>query len=126
MAATLRDAGIPAALTSGDDEVTVFVPATRRDQALTVVSARMEEIVAAATADPDPPSQAADVPDPQRPLLFERLRGLGFVPIALAPLLVVSLANVRLPGAYTAALIIGGMVGLVAWRNGRRDRDGHE
>jgi hypothetical protein len=140
VAQVLRRAGVPAQVAGGDpaasaDVVVVVVPEGRREEAFAVLARSMEDVHAARRSDvprgASQPSPAA-ANDPQapgegdvdtgRPLLFERLRQLGFLPVLLVPLVVVALAQVRLPGAYTAALVIGGIVALYAWRNGRRDR----
>ncbi len=120
------DSGVPAALAEQPGEPAVVVPRTRRQEAFRVLSARMEQVheraAAGAAAAHATPAGAADEPT-HRPLVMERFRDMGFIAIALIPLLVVTLSNVRLPGAYVAAIVIGGMVGLVAWRNGRRATD---
>lgn len=126
--AVLTDSGVPAALAEQAGEPAVVVPRTRRQEAFNVLSARMEEVqehAAGAASAAAAPTDAADEPPP-RPLVMERFRDMGFVAIALIPLLVVTLSNVRLPGAYVAAIVIGGMVGLVAWRNGRRAAEADE
>lgn len=128
----LRRAGIPATVVGdggegGEEEVTVVVPDDRRAEALATMAASMEAI-AAEQLRPVPRAALAATEDDEdedgSPLVFERLRSLGFLPVLLVPLMVVTLAQVRLPGAYIAALIVGGMALLLAWRDGRRRRDG--
>lgn len=123
----LRREGVPADERRGPDaEVTVLVPAERRADAMRVLAARMEDI-RDAVEPARGPSSGGEVgegdEEAARPLLFERLRRLGLLPIALIPLLIITLANVRLPMAYAAAVLVGGMALLLAWRNGRFDKD---
>lgn len=139
VAAVLHRAGLPATTVGAEQaggETAVFVPHGRREEALTVIAARMEEISARAGAAAAASAGAARPGDGDaaaswqedggdRPLVLERFRSLGFVAVALVPILVVTLANVRLPLAYALAVVVGGMVLLTAWRNGRlggRDR----
>ncbi len=133
----LRREGIPATIV-GDEvsamaEVTVLVPDELREAALATMWRSMEAITAeqrrttpVSTAWTQPEAAFEDPHESEEddgpPLLFERLRSLGFVPVLLIPVLVVTLAQVRLPAAYVVAIIIGGMAALVAWRDGRRDR----
>jgi hypothetical protein len=129
----LRRAGVPAALV-GDgeaaEEVTVAVPGDHRDAAIRALASGMDDVhaeVARQRGSAPPttaPSGAEDDDEEGPPLLFERLRHLGFLPVLLVPLLVITLAQVRLPAAYTIAIIVGGTAALVAWRDGRRRRDG--
>jgi hypothetical protein len=133
----LQRAGVPASLAMGDasrDEAVVLVPAERREEAFAVLAGSMdavhEELRArvprAAAPRPEVAAAPGDDDEVGRPLLFERLRSLGFLPVLLIPLLVVTLAQVRLPAAVTAAIVIAGMVLLTAWRNGRRARTGDD
>lgn len=135
----LRRAGVPARLAgevppgSADPELTVVVPEDRRDEALAAMAAAMEEIqaevsrqapapTAPAGPDADDEDEDEDEEGGHRPLLFERLRRLGFLPVLLVPLLVVTLSQTRLPAAYAIALVVGGAAAVVAWRDGRRRR----
>ncbi len=138
VAQVLRRAGVPATVSTegaADGDVFVVVPEGRREEAFAVLARSMEDVQAARRSDvprgaarpqpaPEGDAEAAveDELDHTRPLLFERLRELGFLPVLLVPLMIVALAQVRLPGGYTAALVIGGIVALYAWRTGRRDR----
>jgi hypothetical protein len=144
----LRRAGLPASLAGSGtsaDEVAVMVPAECREEALAAMASSMEAIrdeLARSRAggrravDPAhggerdrPVTSAADAHDADdaddelhRPLLFERLRSLGFLPVLLVPLLVVTLSQTRLPAIYAVAVIVGGGLVIVAWRDGRRRR----
>lgn len=140
----LRRAGVPAEVspqtTDAHGDALVVVPDGRREEAFEVLARSMEDVQAQLRSDvperrswpalerrsgavePDCSEDGSELEDDGRPLLFERLRQLGFLPLLLVPLMVVTLAQVRMPGAYTAALVIGGIVALYAWRNGRRDR----
>lgn len=134
--AVLRRAGIPAT-TVGDDEgdpheVTVLVPDELREAALDTMWRSMEAITAeqrrevpeTVTTTAWQPETAPELDDDEGPpLLFERLRNLGFLPVLLVPLMVVTLAQVRLPAVYVVALLIGGMAAVHAWREGRRRRE---
>jgi hypothetical protein len=42
--------------------------------------------------------------------------------VLLVPLLVVTLSQTRLPAIYAVAVIVGGGLVIVAWRDGRRRR----
>jgi hypothetical protein len=127
--AVLTRAGLPAAVAVHGaaapiaDELTVVVPESRREEALATMAASMEDI--RAELDHVRPSRVAeeDDQDEGRPLLFERLRSLGFLPVLLVPLLVVTLSQTRLAPVYAIAIIVGGGLVLVAWRDGRRKRD---
>lgn len=129
--------------TVGDQEeaATVLVPAGSRERAWSVLAEHMETVRALADEEADRPEgrvarlasgagaggerQRGAEEGTERPLVMERLRRLGFISVALAPLLVVTLANVRLPGAYMVALLVGGAAAIMAYRSGRfggRDR----
>ena len=130
----LRRAGIPAEAANLDvaehtgGEAPVLVPPDHRDAALALIASRMEDVrhhvLEHERHAAPPPSVDGDDLDAGhgRPLVLDRLRRLGFVGVALIPLLVITLANVRLPAAYVAAIILGGIVLLTAWRNGRFDQ----
>jgi hypothetical protein len=131
--AVLRRAGVAAEASDVDTaeaaggEATVLVSPAQRDAALALVAARMEDVrqhVLEHERRVAPPPEVVEVDDdePRRPLVLERFRRLGFIAIALVPALVVTLANVRLPAAYVGAIVLGGIVLLTAWRNGRFDR----
>jgi hypothetical protein len=112
-------------------EAAVLVAPERRDEALAVLAAAMEEIAAGARdphggVDVDAREGAregadddADVP---RPLLFERLRRFGGVALLLIPLLVLTLQVPPVSVRYAAVLLIGGLVVLVALRDRWSDR----
>jgi hypothetical protein len=128
--AVLRRAGIAADAADletaehAGTEATVRVPPEHRDAALSLVAARMEAVrqhVLEHERRVAPPTvvEEADELEPRRPLVLERFRRLGFIAVALVPALVITLANVRLPGAYVAAIVLGGIVLLTAWRTGR-------
>jgi hypothetical protein len=132
--AVLSRAGVPASVAGDgaeDGEVTVLVPADRREEALGTMAASMEAIGEElrrrreATGRGPGPRDRTDPEDEEEasPLVFERLRRLAFLPILLVPLLVVTLASVDLPVVIAILVIVGGMVGLHAWRDGRRLRD---
>lgn len=121
----LRRRGVPASEgSSAGGEAAVLVPADRREDALRVLADRMEDIHTEARGPALSPTQVAELhPDEDdeatRPLVFERLRGLGLLPVLLIPLLVLTLANVRLPMAYSVVFVVGGMALVMAWRTGR-------
>lgn len=136
--AVLLRSGLPASLGEvsrrpGEGaEVEVLVPADRRSEAMAAMAASMEAVQEELRrrGGDGPGSEgrgAAEEPEEheeqERPLLFERLRALGFLPLLLVPLLIVTLAQVRLPSVYMVAVVVGGMVVLYAWRDGRRHRD---
>lgn len=126
--AVLRRAGVPADAADADEaersggEAAVRVPPDRRDAALAIVAARMEDVrerVLEHERRVAPPAPPIDSAEPERPLVLERVRSLGFIAVALVPALVVTLANVQLPGVYVAAIVVGGIILLTAWRTGR-------
>jgi hypothetical protein len=138
--AVLSRAGLPAVVggpaeraQDGPGEVVVLVPEERREEALQTMAASMEAIGEElrrrrerAAGPPRGGGVGTDQDDDEeaRPLLFERLRRLSFLPILLVPLLVVTLASVRIPVAVALVILIGGMAALHAWRDGRRSREG--
>lgn len=113
--ATLRRRGCPAWTVEGDDGHVVFVPQGRRDEALRLVAAAMDDL-AASHHDRRPSAIAgADDEEPGRRLLLPRLRGAG-IAILLVPMLVVALSAVTLPARYAAVLVVAGVAGIVALR----------
>ena len=128
----LTEHGIPCEQQRRGDEHDVLVPAGRREEAFAVLSHQMEQVQRRthtsvldhhATATDDPTASEGQEHDERPMLVTERFRRMGFVAIALVPLLVVTLSNVRIPGGMTIALIIGATVALAAMRNGRRRSD---
>jgi hypothetical protein len=108
-------------------EAAVLVAPERRDEALAVLAAAMEEIAAGARdphggVDVDAREGADDDADVPRPLLFERLRRFGGVALLLIPLLVLTLQVPPVSVRYAAVLLIGGLVVLVALRDRWSDR----
>jgi hypothetical protein len=118
----LRREGVRAATGAVEgDDIAVLVPATERERAFAVLAAGMDELVAAveAAAAATGDDEEEDAP----PLVFERLRRLGFLPLLLAPLLAVTLAAVGLPGAYALIVFVAGVVAIQAWRDRARSND---
>jgi hypothetical protein len=140
--AVLSRAGLPAVVggpaahtQDRPGEVVVLVPQERREEALQTMAASMEaigeELQRRRERAAGSPRGGGAVPvgedaddEEARPLVFERLRRLSFLPILLVPLLVVTLASVRIPVAVALVILIGGMAALHAWRDGRRSREG--
>lgn len=143
VAAVLSEAGVPTILGEAPDgELSVLVPRERRGEALAALAARMDEIQARATGDPRYSSEmvsgcyedshvtggewaygeAAESGGP--PLVLDRFRSLGWVAVALVPLLIIGLARVRLPAMVVLLLMIGSVVLVAAWRSGRFGGDG--
>lgn len=143
----LRREGIPARSEPvADDQVEITVPADRREQALTLLAGRMEavnELVNGSgevtTVDSDgppagerPPVEGEDLQDegqegPERPLLMERLRKVGYgLSALLVPLLVITVAGRNLPAGYALAVFIGGLVAITWWRSRRQDAESSE
>lgn len=118
-----------------DGQVEVRVPADERDRAFDLIAAHMEDLVAAARADAATTPTAGNgqgahahtgwddggAADPEdghgRPLVSERLRALGFLPILLIPLMVVVLGASRLPRSWILILFVGAAVAVVALRD---------
>lgn len=130
MAATLREHGVPADVVGRDEAADVVVPAARRDEALALMAARMDEIrdrvrdgepEPARTGQPDGhDGDADDVPAPgSRPLVTERLRQLWPVPVLLVPLLVL-LGMGSLPANFAVMVVLAGMAVVLAMRQRRR------
>lgn len=123
--AVLRRAGIAAVSTPlDDDEDEVSVPEAKRGLALAVLSDNMEQIAGAvARGREDVERQPADEDDPYEgpPLVMERFRRMGLVPVLLLiPLLAVTLAAPGLP-RWAIWLILGlAVVAVVAGRRVRR------
>lgn len=137
----LRRRGCPAWAdpAAGGDSL-VRVPADRREEALALVAAHMEDIAAmSGSAEPGPSAvpplpggrpgstwDAGDSDDPSAekpsPIVLEQLRrfGLGLA-IVLAPLLVITLAAPSLPLRYALVVFVAGLVAVTYWRN-RQDR----
>lgn len=134
----LRRQGVPAR--TGDqpssvDEAEVLVPGDRREEALTLLAARMEEVSALAA-----PGQGADQEDTAppvtspvttsgwhpdagadegegRPIVMERLRAMGLgIAALLVPLLVIVYAAPSLPVRWALVVFVGGLVAVYAWR----------
>lgn len=131
----LRGAGLPASLGAGAaGQAAVLVPPERRGEAFAIMAARMDDIHAetagaGAVPRPAPPPEPvawADDGADHRPLVLERFRRFGWVAVALVPLLVITLANVRLPAGMVLALVVGSVVLLSAWRSGRMGGGDHD
>lgn len=142
----LRREGIPARSEPADhDQVEIMVPADRRERALTLLASRMEAVhdllngsreATTVESDDPPPSAGGRAPvggevlqdggeeAPQRPLLMERLRRVGYgLAALLVPLLVITVAGRNLPAGYALAVFIGGLVAVTWWRSRRHDAD---
>lgn len=143
----LRREGIPAhSEPVADDQVEITVPADRREQALTLLAGRMEavnELVNGSgdvtTVDSESPPTGERRPvegedlqgdgeeAPQRPLLMERLRRVGYgLGALLVPLLVITVAGRNLPAGYALVVFIGGLVAITWWRSRRQDAEPSE
>lgn len=145
----LRREGIPARSEPVDhDQVEITVPADRREQALTLLAGRMEavhELVAGSgevkTVESDghmPPAGKQHPADheglhedageaSERPLLMERLRGVGYgLAALLVPLLVITVAGRNLPAGYALVVFVAGLVAITWWRGRRRDGESTE
>lgn len=128
VAAVLAGAGVPTVLHQvAGGERSVLVPPHRRAEALSTLAERMDEVQALVGAG-SPPTPAAGAgasygadedEEASRPLVLERFRSFGWVAVALVPLLIIGLANVRLPAGVVVALVVGCAVLLSAWRGGR-------
>lgn len=124
--AVLRREGVSAvAEPDGNGQVEVRVPAAHREQALTVLAARMEavhELARSGTAaGAAPAASAAPDEDDGPPIVMERFRRMGFgIAVVLAPLLIVTLGG-ALPLGYAVGLFVLGLVAVVYWR--RRSED---
>lgn len=132
--ATLRAHGMSAEVVERGEGVEVVVSATRRDEALSLMAAQMDEIRDRLTEGAHDPLPAA--PEPQasdddadaggshQPLATERLRRLWLVPVVLVPLLALLglLGSGSVPANFAVLVLIGGMVVVVALRQRRRER----
>lgn len=107
-------------------ELAVLVPKERRDEAVNLLVASMEEVAEEAKSEPDllrsrrglgggrhPMEDEEDGP----PIVMERLRRLGFLAFLLAPLLMITLAAQGMPRGFAIVLFLGGLVAVAAWRN---------
>lgn len=134
VAATLRAHGMSAEVVEQGEDAEVVVPAARRDEALSVMAAQMDEIrdrlgqgpaaPAPHAAETPPPSADDDAAGPNPPLATERLRRLWPVPVVLVPLLALLglLGSASVPANFAVLVLIGGMVAVVALRQRRRER----
>lgn len=50
------------------------------------------------------------------PLVMERLRKFGWVAVVLAPLLVITLAQISIGVEWAIIVFVGGLVAITAWR----------
>lgn len=145
----LRREGIPARSEPVDqDQVEITVPADRREQALSLLAGRMEAVhelvggsgevktvesegIPSPAGDPDGGESEdlweGEVEAPERPLLMERLRGVGYgLAALLVPLLVITVAGRNLPAGYALAVFVGGLVAITWWRGRHRDGESTE
>lgn len=119
--AALQRRGCPAWTIESNDGFVVLVPQGRRDEALRLVAAAMDELATSRDDRRPPAVEDGDDEEPERRLLLPRLRGAG-IAILLVPLLVVALSAVNFPAQYAAVLMIAGMAAIVALRiRARRD-----
>lgn len=130
VAATLRAHGMAAEVVEHGEAAEVVVPAARRDEAVSLMAAQMDEIrdrlddrpqrdIPAST---DAPAESDDGREPgSTPLATERLRQLWPVALLLVPLLVL-LGSASVPANFAVLVLIGGMVAVVALRQRRRER----
>lgn len=131
VAATLRAHGMTAEVVERREAAEVVVPAARREEAVSLMAAQMDEIRerlgdgepqggGSAPTEPPPASGGGEEPGPP-PLATERLRRLWPVPVLLVPLLVL-LGSASVPANFAVLVLIGGMVAVVALRQRRRQR----
>lgn len=131
VAATLRAHGMTAEVVERAEAAEVVVPAARREEAVSLMAAQMDEIRervgddepqggGPAPTEPAPGGGDSDEPGPP-PLATERLRQLWPVPVLLVPLLVL-LGSASVPANFAVLVLIGGMVAVVALRQRRRQR----
>lgn len=130
VAATLRAHGMAAEVVEHGEAAEVVVPGARREEAVSLMAAQMDEIrdrlddepQRAGPAPTEPPPESGDEQEPGAPLLAtERLRRLWPVPVLLVPLLVL-LGSASVPANFAVLVLIGGMVAVVALRQRRRER----
>ncbi|HWH31329.1 MAG TPA: hypothetical protein VNU01_01515 [Egibacteraceae bacterium] len=62
----------------------------------------------------DEPGPDSDEDGP--PLVMERLRKFGWVAVVLAPLLVITLAQISIGVEWAIIVFVGGLVAITAWR----------
>jgi hypothetical protein len=121
-----REGVVSRVQSSPGGEAEVLVPATRREEALSLLAAHMEDLHELARSEAvvplEPPEAAPAEPEdddegPTRPIVMERLRrsGLGIAAV-LVPLLVITLAAPDLPLRYALLVFVGGLVAITAWR----------
>lgn len=126
--ALLRREGVPAvAEPVGTDEVEVRVPVARRDAALGVLVAHMEDVQELARGGGARPRPGPEPEDPDAeegpPIVMERLRRMGFgIAVVLAPLLLVTLGG-ALPLGYALGVFVLGLAAVVYWRRRSEERD---
>lgn len=119
--AALRRRRCPAWTAESDGGYVVLVPQGRRDEALQLISAAMDDLAASHDDRRQPAIADADEEEPGRRLLLPRLRGAG-IAILLVPMLVVALSAVHLSARYAAVLVVAGMAAIAALRiRARRD-----
>lgn len=130
VAATLRAHGMAADVVEHGDAAEVVVPAARREEAVSLMAAQMDEIRDRLDDEPrharpartEPSPDGSDGQEPgSPPLATERLRQLWPVPVLLVPLLVL-LGSASVPANFAVLVLIGGMVVMVALRQRRRER----
>lgn len=125
----LRARGIAASgQADPDGEVTVRVPAGRREEAFAVVAEQMD-VIRGLTADAPAPNPSATRPrgpgaeapgqdDEHEPVIvLDVLRRYGVILVlVLAPLLVVTLSRPSMPLAFALVVVVGGAAAIVWWR----------
>lgn len=130
VAATLRAHGMAAEVVEHGEAAEVVVPAARRDEAVSLMAAQMDEIRDRLDDEPQRAGPEPGEPPPESgegretgspPLATERLRQLWPVALLLVPLLVL-LGSASVPANFAVLVLIGGMVAVVALRQRRRQR----
>lgn len=72
--------------------------------------------------EPGDPGDPGDPDDEQGPpLVLERLRRFGWVAVVLAPLLVITLAQITVSVEWAILVFVGGLVAITAWRHREPD-----